>query len=185
MEQKAKKLITERMEKTLDALKKDLASIRTGRASISVLDGVLVNSYGTPAPLSHVATLSVPESRTITIQPWDVKMIPEIEKAIQKADLGLNPSNDGKIIRLSVPQLTEERRKEIVKTAHKKGEEAKVALRNIRRDGNDEMKKLEKDKHLSEDDTKRSIEDVQKITDSFIKRTDEIIKHKEAEIMEV
>lgn len=185
MEQKAKKIITERMEKTIDALKKELASIRTGRASISVLDGVHVDLYGSPAPISHVATLSVPESRMITIQPWDVKIIPEIERAILKADLGLNPSNDGKMIRLSIPQLTEERRKEIVKTAHKKGEEAKVALRNIRRDGNDEMKKLEKEKHLSEDDTKRSIDDVQKITDSFIKRVDEIITHKQAEIMEV
>lgn len=185
MEQKAKKVITERMEKTLDALKKDLSSIRTGRASISVLDGVYVDQYGTLTPISHVATLSVPESRMIMIQPWDFKIIPDIERAIQKSDLGLNPSNDGKVIRLTIPQLTEERRKEIVKTAHKKGEDAKVALRNIRRDGNDDMKKLEKEKHLSEDDTKRAIDDVQKITDSFIKRVDEIITHKEAEIMVV
>jgi len=185
MEKEAKKRISDRMEKSLEALKKGLASIRTGRASISILDSVLVDSYGTPSPISHVATLSVPESRLITIQPWDVKMIPEIERAIQKSDLGLNPSNDGKIIRLSIPQLTEERRKEIVKNVHKRGEEAKVSLRNIRRDGNDEMKKLEKEKHLSEDETKRSINDVQKVTDSFSKRVDEIISHKEAEIMEV
>ena len=185
MEKEAKKRISDRMEKSLEALKKDLASIRTGRASISILDSVLVDSYGTPSPISHVATLSVPESRLITIQPWDVKIIPEIERAIQKSDLGLNPSNDRKIIRLSIPQLTEERRKEIVKNVHKRGEEAKVSLRNIRRDGNDEMKKLEKEKHLSEDETKRSMNDVQKATDSFSKRVDEIISHKEAEIMEV
>lgn len=185
MEKEAQKRISDRMEKSLESLKKDLATIRTGRASLSVLDHVLVDSYGTPSPISHVATLSVPESRLITIQPWDVKIIPEIEKAIQKADLGLNPSNDGKIIRLSIPQLTEERRKEIVKTVHKRGEEAKIALRNIRRDGNDEMKKLEKDKHLSEDETKRSVDEVQKITDAAIKRVDEIVKHKEEEVMEV
>jgi len=185
MEKEAQKRISDRMEKSLDSLKKDLASIRTGRASLSILDHVLVDSYGTPSPISHVATLSVPESRLITIQPWDVKIIPEIEKAIQKADLGLNPSNDGKLIRLTIPQPTEERRKEIVKTVHKRGEEAKISLRNIRRDGNDEMKKLEKDKHLSEDETKRSIDEVQKITDSAIKRVDEIITHKEAEVMEV
>jgi ribosome recycling factor len=185
MEKEAKKRISDRMEKSLEALKKNLAIIRTGRASLSILDSVLVDSYGTPSPISHVATLSVPESRLITIQPWDVKMIPEIERAIQKSDLDLNPSNDGKIIRLSIPQLTEERRKEIVKNVHKRGEEAKVSLRNIRRDGHDEMKKLEKDKHLSEDETKRSINDVQKVTDSFSKRVDEIISHKEAEIMEV
>ncbi len=185
MEKEAQKRISDKMEKSLEALKKDLASIRTGRASLSILDHVLVDSYGSLSPISHLATLSVPESRLITIQPWDVKVIPEIERAIQKADLGLNPSNDGKIIRLSLPQLTEERRKEIVKTVHKRGEEAKISLRNIRRDGNDEMKKLEKDNHLSEDDTKRSIEKIQKITDSSIKRVDEIISHKETEVMEV
>ncbi|MBI4843051.1 MAG: ribosome recycling factor [Nitrospirae bacterium] len=185
MEKEAKKRITERMEKALESLKKDLAGIRTGRASLSILDGILVNSYGTPSPINHVATLSVPESRLITIQPWDVKMISEIEKAIQKSDIGINPSNDGKIIRLAIPQLTEERRKEIVKHAHKRGEEAKVALRNIRRDGNEEMKVMEKEKHLSEDETKRAIDDIQKMTDSFIKKIDEVISHKEAEIMEV
>lgn len=185
MEKEVKKRINDRMEKSLESFKKELASIRTGRASLSILDGVLVDSYGTPSPISHVATLSVPESRLIIIQPWDVKMISEIEKAIQKSDLGLNPSNDGKVIRLAIPQLTEERRKEIVKNVHKRGEEAKVSLRNIRRDANDEMKKLEKEKHLSEDETKRSIDEVQKITDSFVKRVEEIFSHKEAEIMEV
>jgi ribosome recycling factor len=185
MEKEAKKIVSDRMEKSLEALKKDLASLRTGRASIAMLDGVLVDSYGSISPISHVATLSAPESRLITIQPWDAKMIPEIEKAILKSDLGLNPSNDGKLIRLSIPQLTEESRKEMAKKAHKRGEEAKVAIRSIRRDGNEEMKKLEKEKHLSEDDTKRSIDEVQKITDSFIKRVDEIVSHKDTEIMEV
>ncbi len=185
MEKEVKKRLTDRMEKTLETLKKDLAGIRTGRASLSILDGILVDSYGTPTPINHVATLSVPESRLITIHPWDPKLISEIEKAIQKSDLGLNPNNDGKIIRVAIPQLTEERRKEIVKHVHKRGEEAKVALRNIRRDGNDEVKKLEKENHLSEDDTMRSIDEIQKITDSHIKRVDEIVSHKEAELMEV
>lgn len=185
MEKEVKKRLTDRMEKTLETLKKDLASIRTGRASLSILDSILVDSYGTPTPINHVATLSVPESRLITIHPWDPKLISEIEKAIQKSDLGLNPNNDGKIIRVAIPQLTEERRKEIVKHVHKRGEEAKIALRNIRRDGNDEVKKLEKENHLSEDDTMRSIDEIQKITGSHIKRVDEIVSHKEAELMEV
>jgi len=180
-----KKRLTERMDKTLEVLKRDLASIRTGRASLSILDGILVNYYGAPTPINHVATLAIPESRLITIQPWDPKLIPEIEKAIQKSDLGLNPTNDGKIIRVTIPPLTEERRKQIVKQVHKRGEEAKIALRNIRRDANEEVKKLEKEKHLSEDETRRSIDEIQKITDSFIKKVDEIISHKEAEVMEV
>ena len=173
------------MDKAIDALKKDLASIRTGRASISVFDGIMVDYFGTPTPMNHVATLSVPESRLITIQPWDPKVIPAIEKAIQKSDLGLNPGNDGKIIRIAIPQLTEERRKEIVKHVHKRGEEAKVALRNIRRDGNEEMKKIEKEEHISEDETKRAIDEIQKMTDSYIKKVDGIISHKEEEVMEV
>jgi ribosome recycling factor len=145
----------------------------------------MVDYFGTPTPMSHVATLSVPESRLITIQPWDPKVIPSIEKAIQKSDLGLNPSNDGKLIRIAIPQLTEERRKELVKTVHKRGEEAKIALRNIRRDGNEEMKKIEKEEHVSEDETKRAIDEIQKTTDSYIKKVDEIISHKEEEVMEV
>jgi ribosome recycling factor len=185
MQAEVKKRLTERMEKTLEVLKKDLASIRTGRASLSIFDGILVDYYGTPTPIKHVATLAIPESRLITIQPWDAKLIPEIEKAIQKSDLGLNPTNDGKIIRVVIPPLTEERRKQIVKHVHKRGEEAKVALRNIRRDSNEEVKKLEKEKHLSEDETRRSLEEIQKITDSYIKKVDEAISHKEAEIMEV
>jgi ribosome recycling factor len=185
MQKEAKKRIIERMDKTVDALKKDFAGIRTGRASLAVLDGIMVDYFGTPTPLNHVATLSVPESRLITIQPWDPKTIPLIEKAIQKSDLGLNPSNDGKIIRLAIPQLTEERRKEIVKQVYKRGEDAKIALRNIRRDGKDEMKRIEKEEHLSEDETKRSMDEVQKITDSHIKKIDEIVSHKEDEVMEV
>ncbi len=185
MQKEARKKMAEKMEKALEALKKDLSGIRTGRASLSIFDGILVDFFGTPTPINHVATLSVPESRLITIQPWDPKIIVEIEKAIQKSDLGLNPGNDGKIIRIAIPQLTEERRKQIVKQVHKRGEEAKVTLRNIRRDSNEEMKKIEKEEHISEDETKRSMDEVQKATDSFIKKVDETISHKEEEVMEV
>jgi ribosome recycling factor len=185
VEAEVRKKIHERMEKSLEALKKDLAAIRTGRASPSIFDGITVDYYGTPTLINQVATMAIPESRLITIQPWEPKMISEIEKAIQKSDLGLNPSNDGKIIRIAIPSLTEERRKQIIKHVHKRVEEAKVSIRNIRREGKDEVKKLEKDEHLSEDDTKRSIEEIQKLTDSYIKRTDEIMAHKETELMEV
>ncbi len=185
MQLELKKRLKERMDKTIEALKKDLAGIRTGRASLSIFDGILVDYYGTPTPINHLATMAVPESRLITIQPWEPKMIQEIEKAIQKSDLGLNPTNDGKIIRVAIPPLTEERRKQIVKHVHKRGEEAKVALRNIRRDANEEVKRLEKEEHLSKDDTKRSMDEIQKITDSYIKKVDEIVKHKEDEVMEV
>lgn len=185
MEAEVRKKIHDRMEKSLEALKKDLAAIRTGRASLSIFDGITVDYYGTPTLINQVATMAVPESRLITIQPWEPKMISEIEKAIQKSDLGLNPSNDGKIIRIAIPPLTEERRKQIIKHVHKRVEEAKVSIRNIRREGNDEVKKLEKEEHLSEDDTKRSLDEIQKLTDSYIKRTDEIMAHKEAELMEV
>jgi len=173
------------MDKAIDALRKDLASIRTGRASLSIFDGILVDYYGTPTPINHLATLSVPESRLITIQPWEPKMIQEIERAIQKSDLGLNPTNDGKVIRVAIPPLTEERRKQIVRHVHKRGEEAKIAIRNIRRDANEEVKRLEKEEHLSKDETKRSLDEIQKITDSYIKKVDEIVKHKEDEVMEV
>ena len=185
MQKEARKRIAEKMEKSIEALKKDLAGIRTGRASLSIFDGLMVDYFGTPTPINHVATLSVPESRLITIQPWDPKVISDIEKAIQKSDLGLNPGNDGKIIRIAIPPLTEERRKEIVKQVHKRGEEAKIALRNIRRDGNEEMKKIEKEEHISEDETKRSIEEIQKTTDTYIKKVDEVVSHKEEEVMEV
>ncbi len=185
MQKEAKKRITERMEKVIDVLKKDLSGIRTGRASLAIFDGIMVDYFGTPTPLNYVGTLSVPEGRLITIQPFDPKTIPDIEKAIQKSDLGLNPNSDGKIIRIAIPQLTEERRKEIVKHVHKRGEEAKVALRNIRRDGNEEMKKIEKEKHMSEDETKRAIDEIQKMTDAHIKKVDDTVSHKEVEVMEV
>lgn len=185
MQAEIKKRLKDNMERALEALKKDLSAIRTGRASLSIFDGLAVDSYGTQTPINQVATLSVPESRLITIQPWDPKMIVEIEKAIQKSDLDLNPSNDGKLIRIAIPQLTEERRKQIVKNVHKRVEEAKVSIRNIRRDGKEEIRKLEKEEHISEDDTKRSVDEIQKLTDSFIKRADEIMSHKEAEVMEV
>jgi len=185
MQKEAKKRLNERMEKALEALKKDLAGIRTGRASLSIFDSIMVDYFGAPTPINHVATLSIPESRLITIQPFDPKTIGEIEKAIQKSGLGLNPNNDGKLIRVAIPALTEDRRKEIVKQVHKRGEDAKIAVRNIRRDTNEELKKIEKDEHLSEDETKRSIDEVQKITDSYVKTVDEAISHKEAEVMEV
>lgn len=185
MQKEVRKKLTERMDKTIDVLKKDLAGMRTGRASLSILDGITVDNFGAPSPISHVATLGIPESRLITIQPWDPKFISEIEKAIQKSDLGLNPNNDGKVIRVAIPPLTEERRKEIVKLVHKRGEEAKISIRSVRRDGNEEMKKLEKAQHLSEDETKRSIDEIQKNTDSHIKMIDEIVSHKETELMEV
>ncbi len=185
MEKDVKKRLDDKMVKAVEALKKDLAALRTGRASLSIFDHLMVDYFGTPTPLSHVATLSIPESRLITIQPWDPKVISDIEKAIQKSDLGLNPNNDGKMIRIAIPALTEERRKEIVKQVHKRGEEAKIVIRNIRRESNEEMKKIEKSEHVSEDETKRSIDDIQKTTDSYIKKVDEIVSHKEAEVMEV
>jgi ribosome recycling factor len=173
------------MDKTIDALRKEFQKIRTGRASTSLLDDVKIDYYGTPSPLSQVATLAVPESRTITLQPWEAKMIPIIEKAIMNANLGLTPANDGKLIRLNLPPLTEERRKEIVKQLKKHGEESKVALRNIRRDAIDELKKLEKDKKISEDDLKRAEKEVQDHTDKHVARVDEVVVHKEKEVMEV
>ncbi len=173
------------MSKTIEALKKDFSSIRTGRASLALLDGIVVNYYDTPTPLQQLASLSIPESRQMAIQPWDPKVIPDIEKAILKSDLGLTPMNDGKMIRINIPPLTEERRKQLVKTVKKKAEEAKVAIRNIRRDINEEIKKLEKEKHMSEDVVKKFHEELQKITDSFIAKVDEVLGHKEKEIMEV
>jgi ribosome recycling factor len=185
MEQELKRKTTERMTRTIEVLKKDLASVRTGRASLALLDGIIVNYYDTQTPLQQLATLSIPESRQIAIQPWDQKIIPDIEKAILKSDLGLTPMNDGKIIRINIPPLTEERRKQLVKAVKKKAEEAKVSIRNIRRDANEELKKLEREKHLSEDEVKKSQEDTQKITDSFITKVDEVLGYKEKEIMEV
>ncbi|OGW38771.1 MAG: ribosome recycling factor [Nitrospirae bacterium RBG_13_39_12] len=185
MEQELKRNTTERMSRTIEALRKDLASVRTGRASLALLDGIAVNYYETQTPLQQLASLSVPESRQIVVQPWDPKIIPDIEKSILKSDLGLTPMNDGKIIRINIPPLTEERRKQLVKVVKKKAEEAKVSIRNIRRETNEEFKKLEKEKHLSEDLVKKLQDETQKITDSFISKVDEVLGHKEKEIMEV
>jgi len=185
MEQDLKRKTTERMTKTIETLKKEFSSIRTGRASLALLDGIIVNYYETPTPLQQLASLSIPESRQIAIQPWDPKTISDIEKAILKSDLGLTPMNDGKTVRINIPPLTEERRKQLVKTVRKKAEEAKVAIRNIRRDANEDLKKLEKEKHISEDIVKKSQEEIQKLTDSYISRADEVLGNKEKEIMEV
>jgi len=173
------------MEKTLGVLKSEFQKIRTGRASTSILDSVKVDYYGNLSSISQVATLAVPEPRTITIAPWEAKIIPAIEKAILNANIGLTPSNDGKTIRLNLPPLTEERRKEIVKDLKKKAEEDKVALRNIRRDAIDRLKKLEKDKAITEDELKKSEKDVQEVTKGFEAKIDEAVTHKEKEVMEV
>jgi ribosome recycling factor len=173
------------MDKTVEALRREYAKIRTGRASTALLDDVKVDYYGNPSPLNQVATLAIPEPRTITIQPWEAKQIQAIEKAILGANLGLNPTNDGKIIRLTLPALTEERRKEIVKQLKKMAEDAKVAVRNIRRDAIENLKKLEKDKKISEDDLKRSEKEVQEVTDKHVAKLDEVCAHKEKEVMEI
>ncbi len=172
------------MEKTITSLKNELNRVRTGRASLSLLDGIRVDYYGTPTPLNQMATLSVPESRLIVIQPWDVSVIKDIEKAILKSDLGLTPSSDGKLIRISVPPLTEERRKQLVKVVHKIGEDHKIGIRNIRRDANELIKGLKKDGDISEDDAFRGQDEIQKITDEFIKLVDELYAEKEKEILE-
>lgn len=173
------------MNGAIEVLKREFSSIRTGRASLALFDGIMVNYYGASTPLQQLATMSIPDSRQIAIHPWDQKIIPEIEKAIMKSDLGITPVNDGKTIRIHIPPLTEERRKQLVKIVKKKAEEAKVAIRNIRRDINDEIKKLEKEKQLSEDDTKRYQDELQKITNAHIAKVDEILDNKEKEIMEV
>ena len=179
------KKIAERMETTLEHLKRDLAGLRTGRASLVLLDNIKVDYYGTQTPLKQVANLAVPESRLITIQPWEQSLIKEIEKAITAAELGLNPSNDGKLIRVPIPPLNEERRRELVKLTKKFGEDGKVAIRNIRRDAIEHLKKSEKSEHLSEDERKRAEQETQKITDKFIKDIDALLSMKEKEIMEV
>jgi ribosome recycling factor len=174
----------ESMGKAIVALKKELKRLRTGRASLSILDGIKVDYYGTMTPLNQMATLAVPESRLITIQPWDVSVIKEIEKAVLKSDLGLTPSSDGKIVRIAIPPLTEDRRKELVKIVHKMCEEYKVSVRNIRRDSNDLLKTMKKDGEISEDDAFKAQDEVQKITDEQIKLIDECYNEKEKEILE-
>jgi ribosome recycling factor len=185
MIQELRKKTSDRMQGAIDALKKEFGSVRTGRASMSLLDGIVVDYYGTPTPVQQLSSLSIPESRQIAIQPWDQRLIPEIEKAIMKSDLGLTPMNDGKTIRINIPILTEERRKQLVKIVKKRAEESKIGVRNIRRESNEELKKLEKDAHISEDEVKKEHEEIQKITDSFIKKIDDLLEHKEKEIMEV
>ncbi len=174
----------ESMEKTITSLNKELNRVRTGRANLSLLDGIRVDYYGTLTPLNQMASLSVPESRLITIQPWDATVIKEIEKAILKSDLGLTPSSDGKIIRIAIPPLTEERRKQLAKSVHKTCEDHKVGIRNLRRDANEMLKSLKKDGDISEDDAFRGQDQVQKITDEFIAQIDTIYKEKEKEILE-
>lgn len=178
-------LARDKMGKTIASLQRELSTLRAGRASASVLDRVLVDYYGTPTPINQMANISSPEPRMLMISLWDASMIPAVEKAIQKSDLGINPSNDGKIIRLIFPEPSEERRKELVKTVRKKGEEAKVAVRSIRRDANEQIKKLQKDSVITEDDRKGYEEDVQTLTDEKIKEIDKILSEKEKEIMEV
>lgn len=176
---------TARMKKAVDVFHHELSKLRTGRASLALLDDVKVDYYGQMSPLNQVGTLAVPDPRTITIQPWDTTAAQAIEKAIQKADLGLNPINDGKVIRIPVPALNEERRKELVKVLHNHAEHSKVAVRNARRDANEHLKKLQKDSEITEDELKKGQEKVQKLTDEHIKQIDEATKHKEKDVMEV
>lgn len=177
--------IEDKMQKSIETYQKELTRIRTGRASLSLLDGVKVQAYGSPMPLNQVASLTIPESRMIAIQPWDPHLIGEIEKSIHKADLGLNPVNDGKVVRISIPQLTEERRKDLVKQVKKISEEYRVAVRNLRRDAIDTLKKMKKDKEISEDEQFKLQDEVQKATDKFIGNIDAIMAEKEKEVMEV
>jgi len=174
-----------RMERSIEAFRKELGKVRTGRASFSLLDGVKVDYYGTSTPLQQVGTVSVPESRLITVTPWDTKMIGPIEKAIQGSGLGLNPSSDGKTVRIPIPPLTEERRRELAKVVRKMAEDARVAVRNVRREAIEKLKDREKKKEISEDVVKRGQERIQKETDAHVKKIDEILKSKEQEILEV
>lgn len=173
------------MEKAVKALKRDMAKVRTGRASVALLDDVVVEYYGVPTPLSQVATLSTPEARLITVQPWEKNLIPAIEKALFKADLGLTPSSDGQLIRLPVPPLTEERRREMVKLIKRMAEEAKISVRNARRDANENLKLLEKEKEITVDEVKRSEKDVQQLTDDFVNNIDVLVQAKEEEVMAI
>ena len=184
MKEKILEDVKRKMNKVLEILAQDLARVRTGRASVALLEGIKVEAYDTTMPLPQVASLAAPEPRLLTVQPWDPTLLADIEKAILKSDLGLPPANDGKLIRLPIPTLTTERRKELVKVVKKMGEEAKVSLRNVRREGNDRFKDLKKDKEVSEDEAHRAQDEVQKITDDFIKKVDNQAADKEQEIME-
>lgn len=173
------------MDKAVKSLRKEMSKVRTGRASLSLLDDVKIDYYGVPTPLSQVATLAVPEARLMTIQPWEKNLIPDIERAIFKADLGLTPSSDGQLIRLPVPALTEERRREMVKIIKRMSEDSKISVRNARRDANENLKMLEKEKEITEDDLKRSEKDVQQLTDEFVSTIDSVVLNKEQEVMEI
>ncbi len=173
------------MQKTVEVVKKELSSLRAGRANPALLDKIMVNYYGTPTPINQVANISVPEARLLVIQPWEKTLIPEIEKAIMKSDLGINPTSDGTVVRLAVPQLTQDRRTELVKMAKKKAEEGRVAVRNLRRDANDGLKSKEKKSEISEDDLRKGQDEVQKLTDKYIKEIDALLAAKEEEIMTV
>ncbi len=175
----------EKMKKAIAAYQRELSTLRAGRATPSLLDNIEVNYYGVSTPLNQLAGVTAPESRLLVVQPWDKQSIPEIEKAIQKSDLGLTPSNDGNVIRLTIPELTEERRKDLVKYVKKKAEESRVAIRNIRRDANDTIKQMEKESEISEDESKRAQDDIQDLTDKMIGEVDKILEVKENEIMEV
>lgn len=175
----------QRMQKVIESLKKDLSRIRTGRATPSLLDGITVDYYGSPLPINQVANISVPDARMIVVQPWEKAMVTPVEKAIQTSDLGLNPQNDGNLIRLPIPPLSEERRKDIFKNCKKSGEESKVAIRNVRRDSNEKLKKEEKDKLITLDEEKKGMDEIQKTTDKFIKVIDDLLVQKEKEVMEV
>ena len=177
--------VTHRMHGAIEALHREFKTLRTGRANAAMLDGVTVDYYGTPTPIAQVASLKVPEASMIVAEPWDKSMVSAIEKAIRNADLGLNPSNDGKIVRIPVPKLTEERRKELVKKAHAVAEESRTAIRQVRRDGNDKLKKMLKGHEISEDDEKRALDEIQKLTDKHIDEVASVLKHKEQDIMEV
>lgn len=177
--------IEDKMKKSLEALKKDFASLRAGRATPSLLDKIMVEYYGAMSPINQMANVSVPEPRLLVIQPWDKNVISDIERAIMKSDLGLTPSSDGSLIRISIPQLTQERRAELVKVIKKKAEDARVAIRNLRREANDELKLFEKEGDISEDDNRRGQEEVQKLTDKYIKEVELVLENKEKEIMEV
>jgi len=177
--------VQHRMHGAIEALHREFKSLRTGRANAAMLDNVTVDYYGTPTPIAQVASIKVPEASLIVAEPWDKSMVGAIEKAIRNADLGLNPANDGKIVRIPVPQLTEERRKELVKKAHHVAEEARTAIRQVRRDGNDKLKKMLKDHEISEDDEKRGLDEIQKMTDKHIDEVGNILKHKEQDIMAV
>ena len=175
----------QRMDASVETVRRELSTMRTGRASLSMLDGIKVDYYGTPTPLNQVGNLSTPDPTLLAVQPWDPKLLPVIEKAIRTSDLDLNPQNDGKIIRIPVPALTDERRKALIKHAHRHAEEARVAIRNVRRDTNDHLKKLMKDHEVSEDDEKHGVAEVQKLTDQHIEKINEVLKKKETEILEV